>query len=703
MEKISLYIADKKVDLDDKSLILFNYTMEDLSNPTAVKNSFSKQVTLKGTPANNAIFGHLFKSDRKTMYGVSHSGVFFDPMRKTPFAIYSERGDVLESGYVKVDSMTNTNGKIEYKVTLYGGLGSFLYGLTYDEDGNKRTLASLKKWRHHNGDEKGISPYAIDAETIINDAWRYLERGSSSMGDGEAWDIINFAPCYNGIPADFDANKVLYSYSGFAPFDVTTFIENGVTYAPKSGCRAVLATMANKHTEWEMRVLMAYLQRPVVRMKAIIDAIMIEAREQGYSVFLDYNFFEDNPTMYERTWVTMPLLKKEDRHSQNIPDAVMRMSLTPADYLLSFLKTFGLILIVEGKKISIVTRRYFYGITGNEDLTDRIDTSSIQIYPLIADHKWYQMKGSKIVGNEAKSYEERYGLPYGGQRINTGYEFDNEVEEITKGISFIGAADVAETSYCFAAYHDITYDANGAIIGVSNYHPICLYEEVKRQLFSTTDGTSKDFTFPMQYISPILWNTSAPYSDWLPKVQMHGDDNKAEQGEHCMLFFVGMKESPKNTYAPGMVSQPGYWVADDHPDIGVLNSGVSCWNLAGDKTAFVNNLPSFRRRYGNYSLDWGKPLETFTAEDTENLIPIYDRYWKSYLTDRYNTDTKRMVCKVNLTGLKVDKNLMKKRFYYDGALWVLNKINNYSLTTDGLTECEFIKVNNWDNFKSQTL
>ena len=42
--KISLYIADQLVDLDDQSFILFNYTMDDLSNPTIVKNSFSQQV-----------------------------------------------------------------------------------------------------------------------------------------------------------------------------------------------------------------------------------------------------------------------------------------------------------------------------------------------------------------------------------------------------------------------------------------------------------------------------------------------------------------------------------------------------------------------------------------------------------------------------------------------------------------------------------
>lgn len=47
--KISLYIADNLVDLDDQSLILFNYTMEDLLNPTIVKNSYSHQISSNRT------------------------------------------------------------------------------------------------------------------------------------------------------------------------------------------------------------------------------------------------------------------------------------------------------------------------------------------------------------------------------------------------------------------------------------------------------------------------------------------------------------------------------------------------------------------------------------------------------------------------------------------------------------------------------
>ena len=128
--KISLYIAGQKVDLDDQSFILFNYTMEDLSNPTIVKNSFSQQITLKGTPVNNRVFGRAFNLDRSIAYQGGETGADFDPSRKTPFTIYNEMDEILESGYVKLDSVSRTGANIEYKISLYGGLGSFFYALS---------------------------------------------------------------------------------------------------------------------------------------------------------------------------------------------------------------------------------------------------------------------------------------------------------------------------------------------------------------------------------------------------------------------------------------------------------------------------------------------------------------------------------------------------------------------------------------------
>ena len=60
--KISLYIGDQLADLDDQSFILFNYQMDDLSNPTIVKNSYKHQITIKGTHANNSKLQCLTKN-----------------------------------------------------------------------------------------------------------------------------------------------------------------------------------------------------------------------------------------------------------------------------------------------------------------------------------------------------------------------------------------------------------------------------------------------------------------------------------------------------------------------------------------------------------------------------------------------------------------------------------------------------------------
>ena len=132
------------MDLDEQSFILFNYTMEEMSNPTIVRNSFSQSVTLKGTARNNQVFGSIYRADRQTQYADSFTGVHFDPARKTPFVIYNEMNEIIESGYVKVDSVDKVSGGYEYKVTLYGGLGSFFYQLMYKEDGVKKTLADFR-------------------------------------------------------------------------------------------------------------------------------------------------------------------------------------------------------------------------------------------------------------------------------------------------------------------------------------------------------------------------------------------------------------------------------------------------------------------------------------------------------------------------------------------------------------------------------
>ena len=305
---VRLFIGGKEVEFSKDPAIMLNYTEKDLHNPTIVKNSFSKSIVLEGTPKNNDIFGHIWDLTR------IQSNFNFNPIKKTDFQLFIN-GELFEKGYVKLDKVTVTNNTQQYNITLYGGLGQFFYNLSYDQDDKsnvKKTLASLK---FH--DAYSVEPeldFDITKESVY-EAWGQLCGWGETRND--RWDIINFAPCYNGIPNDFDAAKMLINNNGLQAGFAKGWTEDSVTYRPvyngslnQNGYS--LGEMQEDLTEWETRDLRSWLQRPVVSMRAIIDACCQPENNGGYEVKLDNHFFHAFNPYYYDSWMTLPLLKDLD-------------------------------------------------------------------------------------------------------------------------------------------------------------------------------------------------------------------------------------------------------------------------------------------------------------------------------------------------------------------------------------------------------
>ena len=272
--RISLYIADRPVDLDDESFILFNWAQEDLSNPTVVKNSYTQQITLKGTPANNAIFGDYFRVDRRLYTAEAGSGVGFNPSARTPFTIYNEMNEILQSGYVKLDQISASGRDVQYQVTLYGGLGSFFYALSYDSEGNRRTLADL--------DYLGTSEPDTELDFLINtDSVRAAWDHNQGETVESIWDVVNFAPCYNGIPSgNFSADKALAPTVTLGLLD--TYTEDGKAYESNKGQTVI--EFSQEYDEWAVKDLRSYLQRPVLSVRAFLKAVCNPSNNGGYEV-----------------------------------------------------------------------------------------------------------------------------------------------------------------------------------------------------------------------------------------------------------------------------------------------------------------------------------------------------------------------------------------------------------------------------------
>ena len=220
---VRLFLGNEEVEFSTPPEILFNYSETELTNPTIIKNAYSKTVTIEGTAQNNKIFGHFYDLERIQGYDGTTVGTSFNPLVKTDFALYYN-GSIYESGYFKLDEIRKNNNNIEYDISLFGGLGDWLYSLSYREDGNPMELSDLTfAFEEVMGEELG---FTINKEAV-SDAWNNVMTVSSR------WNTINFAPCYNGIPKnDFSADKVLINNSG-----ITDYQSTDSAYINKEECK----------------------------------------------------------------------------------------------------------------------------------------------------------------------------------------------------------------------------------------------------------------------------------------------------------------------------------------------------------------------------------------------------------------------------------------------------------------------------------
>lgn len=286
-QRIELYIGNIRADIGEQSPVLFTYTAEELRNPTIVKNSYSQQLTLAGTLNNNKIFQSFFRLD-------AASGDAFNPSKRAPFRIFADGGRVVVAGYCKLDGVQRTGVEVAYKVTLFGGLGGFLYTLQYNDDGT-RSLADLTFT-----DETGT---VRDVAFTINRA-AVLEAWNNAYTAASLWSIVNFAVCYEGVPDKFDAARALVkaAENGLE----TSVTKDGKTYSARQGFAEV--DLPGDMTAWQVKDLRSYLQRPVLSVRAILRAICNPVNNGGYTVHLDPAFFEDTNSHYYSTWLTLKKL-----------------------------------------------------------------------------------------------------------------------------------------------------------------------------------------------------------------------------------------------------------------------------------------------------------------------------------------------------------------------------------------------------------
>lgn len=552
---IELYINGYLADTDGDQTILFQKTLTQYTNPTIVKNSFTKSIDLPGTKNNDKIFNMFWKSD----YSVSSyfGSTTFNPSKRVPFFMLRD-GQLIEKGYVKLNSVKVDGYDRTYTITLYGELGNVLYGLSYKSDTEKMTLADL--------DFNIDSTFTIYNVTV-EQAWERLD--ALDTGDASMWDTINFMPAYEGVPDidDFDPKKCLIDTSTLYP---DGFFVNGqyTAHLPRSMDKDGNPSTDNYYTTltipgidgglamveldrdvtgMEIKDFRSYLQRPIVRLSKLIEAIGRKVKDMyGYDLILEGDLFSSPE--YTNAWLTLPLMY------ENIPDIksfdmvdvkdLFKGTSSPSDYLISFCKSYGLYIDVDivSNSISIKTRDKFY--TKEVVELPVSDGSEISIVPTSFDKASYDFAFKDSEAYPAKQYKEDTGVVYGSKRVNTGFEFDSSSESFIQNISFSAAADTLDAS-----------DFNRYSYMPSPFMRYLLNEDLKYGLFrlDTTTYTyetkfspiAKDYIASTGYLGTSNRWAGFDKNIWydaFPKVSFASEDGKSVDGKDVIVVYNGKKK-----------------------------------------------------------------------------------------------------------------------------------------------------------------
>ena len=144
----------------------------------------------------------------------------------------------------------------------------------------------------------------------------------------------------------------------------------------------------------------------------------------------------------------------------------------------------------------------------------------------------------------------------------------------------------------------------------------------------------------------------------------------------ALFSGVGSKKEPLDSYGglifnykdtKGYMSKGTFAINDI--SVTMLHNNIMCHYVGLNQDAFQTDSRSYFPYYSvlnstnTSSLDLYRPNEVYSSRlDYPEGIDIYSKFWKSWIEDRYNVDTKVVECDVNLNEYERD-NLKLSDFF----------------------------------------
>ena len=322
---------------------------------------------------------------------------------------------------------------------------------------------------------------------------------------------------------------------------------------------------------------------------------------------------------------------------------------TQGDFLINFSKLFGLIYdtdsIAYDNTIRLKTRNNYHKDYKIIDWTNKIDYSkSFKQTPLTFKTKYLSLAYNPMESYYEKKYLKTYDDAYGIQKIDTGFDFNDNTTQLINNQLFKQTVMVKGEA-------------------LLNGGPVPAYFDKENNERSPIDA---------QY-SLLFWNQDSSLNNYTPSIQiiddvleMH-DASIGGDEEPCWVDTSRVSDYRSvKLHAPSTLRSHEIQQADDKKITQVFS-----WDLGYPQSNYAK---------------WS--TSTYPSSAT-----IYSNYWKSYIADLYDVNTRILKCYVYLSPTDMTKFSFKNFVKIGDTLWHPNQIIDYNPLSKNPVQVELIKVN----------
>jgi hypothetical protein len=238
-----ILLENSRLDIYEDIGLELNLAIDDIKDFSSRNTTYSKTITVPGNANNNKIFGHIYSLTSANNYGVVNDspsvGYNFDPTKQTNAKIFVNKIQVFK-GVLRLLEIKIDNGTIEYECAVFGELGGFASAIA------NKTLED-EEFSNYFGQYNQTW-----TETNIANSW-------NASGTGIVFPLVDYGNCKNGTkdyhmnafrPAFFvhELMDKIIDYSGYtysSDFFNTSFFRSLIIPNNFANLEQVIANLLN--------------------------------------------------------------------------------------------------------------------------------------------------------------------------------------------------------------------------------------------------------------------------------------------------------------------------------------------------------------------------------------------------------------------------------------------------------------------------